>query len=78
MKKQTVIYGIYEDDEYEECRFIGTCKEVSEELKMSEGSLRCAINRKSKIQGNTHKRYLIYRLYKEAKDEQIRNTNEIT
>lgn len=63
--KHTVIYGVYEDDEYQECRFVGTCKEVAEELKMSEDSLRSTISRKSKIQGNIHKRYLIYRLYKE-------------
>ena len=66
-----IILGVYEDDEYQECVFVGNYKEVAEEFSMSCSSLRTSICRGQRIQGKKHKRYLVYRLYKEAKDEQI-------
>ena len=60
------IYGIYEDDEYQECVFVGNIHEIAKEFRMSERSVRSTICRKRKIQGKKGKRYLIYRLYKEG------------
>lgn len=67
------IYGIYENDEYEECIYVGTIKEIAIEFGCKENSLRTILSRKhTTIQGNRHKRYLIKELYYEergAKDD---------
>lgn len=60
-----LILGVYEDDNYEECRFVGTYKEIAKEFKIREDSLRCAVSRKNKLQGRKRKRYLICKLYEE-------------
>lgn len=60
-----LILGVYEDDEYEQCIFVGTYKEIAEEFKMSYSSLRTTLCRKQKIQGRKGKRYSIYKLYEE-------------
>ena len=63
--KNINIYGVYEDDEYQECIFIGNIHEISKEFEIKEQTLRCALSRKMRIQGKK-KKYLIYKLYKEG------------
>lgn len=64
------IYGIYENDEYEECIYVGTIKEIAIEFGCKENSLRTILSRNHKlIQGNRHKRFIIKELY----DEKRRN-----
>lgn len=55
------IYGIYEDNEYEECVFVGTAKEVARYLNCSTYTLRSGISHKYKMQ---HK-YVVMSLYNE-------------
>ena len=62
-----IIYGVYEDDEYEQCVFVGTLSEVAKELHRTERSLSCSICRHNKVEVNGHRRYYIYRLYREGK-----------
>lgn len=61
-----VIYGVYEDDEYQECRFVGTAKEIAKEFGIRYDSLRSGLSRGYKIQ---HK-YLIKRIYDEKEINQ--------
>ena len=64
------IYGVYENNEIELCRFVGTIKEIAKEFGNKENSLRRILSRGDKtIQGNKHKRYLIKELYKERTNE---------
>lgn len=67
------VYGIYENDEYEECFYVGTAKEIAKEFNINQYSLYRILSRGDKtIQGKKHKRYLIKELYNEkkgAKDE---------
>ena len=67
------IYGIYENDKYEQCVYVGTLKEIAKEFGNKEHSLRRILSRGDKtIQGKKHKRFLIKELYNEkkgAKDE---------
>lgn len=66
-----MIYGVYEADEYEQCVFVGTMRELVKMFNRTERSLSSSIARHKKIEVNGHRRYYIYSLYKEAKDEQI-------
>ena len=57
------IYGIYENDEIEQCVYVGTAKELAEELNIKKGSLYRMISRGDKtIQGKKNKRYLIKKI----------------
>jgi hypothetical protein len=53
-----VIYGVYEDDKYQECRFVGTAREIANEFKITEESFRSGFSRKNKI---NHK-YVVRRI----------------
>lgn len=62
------IYGIYENDEYEECIYVGTAKEIAKEFNIKQNSLYRMVSRGDKtIQGKKNKRYLI----KKIEEEQI-------
>lgn len=61
-----VIYGVYEDDEYQECRFVGTAKEIAKEFGIRCDSLRSGLTRGYKIQ---HK-YLVKRICTEREINQ--------
>lgn len=56
-----MIYGAYEDDEFEQCRYIGTVKELAKELNVTENAIRRAVSINKKI----HRKYKIIKLYKE-------------
>ena len=55
------IYGIYEDNKYEQCRFVGTAKEITQEFNCHKTAISRAISRGSKFQ----KKYIILELYEE-------------
>lgn len=57
------IYGIYKDNEHEECVFVGTAKEVANYLNCTTNNLRSKISHKHKIQ---HK-YVVLSLYNEQR-----------
>lgn len=65
------IYGVYEADEYEQCIFVGTISEIAKEFHKKENTLRWSAYMHRKMEVNGHRKYYIYSLYKEAKDEQI-------
>ena len=60
-----IILGVYEDNEYQECVFVGTYKEVAKEFNMNYRNVIKTVCKKQKIQGKKGKRYLIYKLYDE-------------
>ena len=55
------IYGIYEDNKYEQCGFVGTAKEIAEEFNCNRTAVSKAISRGSKFQN----KYIILELYEE-------------
>ena len=55
------IYGVYEDDEYQECRFVGSAREIAKEFKCHKTTIYYAIKRGTKLNA----KYLILELYKE-------------
>ena len=59
------IYGAYENDEYEQCRYVGTVAEMAKEFKCKKESIRHALTRKSKLQG----KYKIMVVYEEREDK---------
>ena len=61
-----VIYGVYKDDEYQECRFVGTAKEIAKEFYMTEESFRSGFCRKQKI----HHKYIVKRICDEKEINQ--------
>jgi len=61
------IYGVYEDDEYQECRFVGSAREIAKEFGCDKTAVIHAVERKSKLQW----KYLILELYKEGTNERI-------
>ena len=61
-----VIYGVYEDDEYQECRFVGTAKEIAKEFYMTEESFRSGFCRKNRI----HHKYIVKRICDEKEINQ--------
>ena len=65
------IYGVYEDNEYEQCVFVGTIPEIAKEFHKKENTLRWSACMHKRIEIDGHRKYHIYSLYKEAKDEQI-------
>lgn len=63
-----IIYGVYEDDEYEECVFVGTIHEIAKEFNKKESSLRSCICRNEKFVASERGKYIIRKLYKEGKE----------
>lgn len=61
-----VIYGVYEDDEYQECRFVGTAKEIAKEFGIKEKSISWNLCKGCKIK---HK-YIIKRICTEKEINQ--------
>jgi hypothetical protein len=61
-----VIYGVYENDEYQECRFVGTAKEIAEEFRMTDESFRSGFCRNNRIK---HK-YIVKRICTEKEINQ--------
>ncbi len=53
-----VIYGVYEDDEYQECRFIGTMNEIAIEFNVTKNSLNNNLYSGKKLQN----KYIIKRI----------------
>ena len=53
------VYGIYEEDE--QCRYVGTAKEIAEEFDCAEGTISKAVKRGSKLKG----KYELVELYEE-------------
>ncbi len=56
------IYGIYKDNEHEECVFVGTAKEVANYLNCSTTTLRSSISHKYK---KMQHKYVVLSLYNE-------------
>lgn len=56
------IYGIYKDNEHEECVFVGTGKEVANYLNCSINTLRSSISHKYK---KLQRKYIVISLYNE-------------
>lgn len=56
------IYGIYKDNENEECVFVGTAKEVANYLNCSVATLRSGISHKYK---KLQRKYIVLSLYNE-------------
>ena len=56
-----MIYGIYENDETETCRFVGTIKEIAEEFDCEECSVRSGISKNYLLKG----KYKIVKLFYE-------------
>lgn len=48
-----VIYGVYEDDEYQECRFVGTADEISKEFGITNESFRSGLQKAPKGKEST-------------------------
>ena len=61
-----VIYGVYEDDEYQECRFVGTAREIAEEFGMTNDSFRSGFSRNNRIK---HK-YIVRKICREKEINQ--------
>lgn len=61
-----VICGVYEDDEYQECRFVGTAKEIAKEFRIRYDSFRSGLTRGNRIQ---HK-YIVKRICDEKEINQ--------
>lgn len=65
MVKTMKIYGVYENDEYQECRYVGTAIEVAKEFKCSRFTIYHSIKRKTKLKA----KYIVIELYEEAQSE---------
>lgn len=63
-----IIYGVYEDDEYEECVFVGTIHEIAKEFNKKESNLRACIYRNKRFVASERGKYIILKLYKEEKE----------
>ena len=55
------IYGVYETDETEQCRYVGTVAEMAKEFKCTEWSVRHAVREKAKLKA----KYKIMVVYEE-------------
>lgn len=55
------IYGVYEDDEYQECRFVGSAREIAKEFNCDRTAIYHALERGTKLNA----KYLILELYVE-------------
>ena len=55
------IYGVYENDEYQECRFVGTAKELMKEFGCDRSAISHAVTRRTKFR----KKYKILVVYDE-------------
>lgn len=65
------IYGIYENDNIEQCVFVGTAEECSKFLNTTVNSMRSMISHRILYRGNLKDglRYKIISLYREKRDE---------
>ena len=60
MRGNKTIYGVYEKNKEEECRFIGTVEEIANEFKTTVPAIRNCVSR----DGEFLKKYVIISLYK--------------